>query len=42
MTRDVVKKIRKATKKKCSAEEKICIVLEALRGEKKYWKNENN
>lgn len=33
MTRDVVKEIRKATKKKYSAEEKIRIVLEGLRGE---------
>jgi transposase len=33
MTRDVVKEIRKATKKKYSADEKIRIVLEGLRGE---------
>jgi transposase len=33
MTSDVVKEIRKATKKKYSAEEKIRIVLEGLRGE---------
>ncbi len=33
MTRDVVKEIRKATKRKFTAEEKIRIVLEGLRGE---------
>jgi transposase len=30
---ELVKEIRKAIKKKYSAEDKICIVLEALRGE---------
>lgn len=33
LNRDVVKEIRKATRKKFSAEEKIRIVLEGLRGE---------
>ena len=32
-TRDVVKKIRKATRRKLTADEKIRIVLEGLRGE---------
>lgn len=32
-TRDVVKQIRRATRRKFSAEEKIRIVLEGLRGE---------
>jgi transposase len=31
--KNVVKQIRKATRKRFSAEEKICIVLEGLRGE---------
>ena len=31
--RDAVKQIRQATRRKNSAEEKICIVLEGLRGE---------
>lgn len=33
MARDVVKEIRRATRRKFSAEEKIRIVLEGLRGE---------
>lgn len=33
MTRDVVKEIRKATRRKFTAEQKIHIVLEGLRGE---------
>ncbi len=33
MAKDVVKEIRRATRRKFSAEEKIRIVLEGLRGE---------
>jgi transposase len=33
MAADVVKQIRKATRRKFTAEDKICIVLEGLRGE---------
>jgi hypothetical protein len=33
MTKDVVKQIRKATRRKFTADEKIRIVLEGLRGE---------
>jgi transposase len=33
MARDIVKEVRKATRKKFSAEDKIRIVLEGLRGE---------